>query len=54
MIDHRYPGFADIRLKNSSNFGARSKEEEKELRHYRDILIMLFFGMKIMDIRLWY
>ena len=21
MIDHRYPGFAVIRLKNSSNFG---------------------------------
>ncbi|MDE8682709.1 rod shape-determining protein, partial [Blautia schinkii] len=25
MIDHRYPGFAVIRLKNSSNFGAGRK-----------------------------
>lgn len=31
MIDHRYPGFAVIRLKNSNNFGAGRNERE----HYR-------------------
>ena len=53
MIDHRYPGFAVIRLKNSSNFGAGRKRKERA-RALLDILIILFFEMKIMDIRLWY
>lgn len=34
MIDHRYPGFAVIRLKNSNNFGPEERGRN-EREHYR-------------------